>query len=228
MLEHLRRTEAPPFLRDCYRVLRPGGILRVATPDLERLCELYLERLRAVERDGDGAAADHEWLVIELYDQAVREGSGGEMLEYLRQNPLPNEKFILDRIGEEGRGLLAALRTPSPSREPSAPSSRRRWFRLPRGLRARTRSALVRSWYGEDSMRALAIGKFRLGGEVHHWLYDRVSLARLLRAAGFIQPVVRSARESAIAGWSGFCLDTTPTGTTTKPDSLFMEATKPV
>src|SRR5437762_12486254 len=35
LIEHLRREDVIRFLRECCRVLRPGGILRVAIPDLE-------------------------------------------------------------------------------------------------------------------------------------------------------------------------------------------------
>ncbi|MGA9379876.1 MAG: methyltransferase domain-containing protein [Phormidium sp.] len=36
LLEHFSKKEAESFLRDCYRVLRPQGVLRVAVPDLEQ------------------------------------------------------------------------------------------------------------------------------------------------------------------------------------------------
>jgi hypothetical protein len=222
----------PAFLSDCYRVLRPGGILRVATPDLERLCELYLQKLRIAAVDAR-AEADLEWLVIEMYDQTVREQSGGGMLAYLRQDPLPNETFVLDRIGQEGRELLDAIRRSAPLPPPPA-SPAPLPLRAIRGLRrrarqlpARVREAVVKSWYGEDALRAMGIGRFRLSGEVHHWMYDRVSLSRALSSAGFTEPVVRTATDSAIPGWSRFRLDTTPADEVTKPDSFFMEARKP-
>ena len=41
MLEHLTYAEGQHCLRECRRVLRPGGRLRVATPSLERLAALY-------------------------------------------------------------------------------------------------------------------------------------------------------------------------------------------
>jgi hypothetical protein len=210
MIEHLRPHDVPTFLRDCHRVLEPGAIMRVATPDLERLCDLYLRRLRAA------AAADHEWLVIEMLDQTVREQSGGVMVEYLRQDPLPNEAFILERIGEEGRELLAAIRGTAPS---SAHQPRP-------GLRRRIKDALVARWYGADALRAMEIGRFRLSGEVHQWLYDQLSLKRVLLQAGFSEPTLRSAGESVIAGWSEFFLEMTSTGHVIKPDSMFMEARK--
>ena len=41
MLEHLDRYQAKRFLVEAYRVLRPGGILRLVVPDLERLAKRY-------------------------------------------------------------------------------------------------------------------------------------------------------------------------------------------
>lgn len=55
MLEHLPREEAETFLRETYRVLAPGGRLRLAVPDLERKARVYLAqvaRLRAGSFDG--------------------------------------------------------------------------------------------------------------------------------------------------------------------------------
>lgn len=42
MLEHLDRREAGQFLTEAHRVLRPGGILRIAVPDLRMLVERYI------------------------------------------------------------------------------------------------------------------------------------------------------------------------------------------
>jgi predicted SAM-dependent methyltransferase len=41
MLEHLTYEEGQQCLRECLRVLRPGGTIRTATPSLERLARLY-------------------------------------------------------------------------------------------------------------------------------------------------------------------------------------------
>ena len=71
------------------------------------------------------------------------------------------------------------------------------------------------------------IGRFRLGGEVHKWMWDRVSLTRLLLSAGFTEVRVCPATESAIAGFAGYHLDADAGGRTRKPDSLFIEARRP-
>jgi predicted SAM-dependent methyltransferase len=41
MIEHLTYAEGQGCLRECLRVLKPGGRIRVATPSLERLAKLY-------------------------------------------------------------------------------------------------------------------------------------------------------------------------------------------
>ncbi len=41
LLEHLQFPAAATFLRECYRALRPGGVLRVAVPDFGRFARDY-------------------------------------------------------------------------------------------------------------------------------------------------------------------------------------------
>jgi len=227
VLEHMRRSDAVAFLVECHRVLKPGGIVRVGVPDLEKICQLYLSRLAAA-LDGDEAAVhDYDWIMLELYDQTVREKSGGDMLDYLRQNPLPNEAFVYERIGEAGRQLVKALRKQdSPSRR-SFPAF---LHRLRRGLRTFPGAVKRRMlWWllGAEGIRALDIGRFRLAGEVHQWMYDRYSLARLLEQTGFRDPQLQDANTSRISNWTSFHLDTLPDGQVIKPDLFFMEAIKP-
>ncbi len=40
-IEHLSLPDARGLIRECWRVLRPGGVLRVSTPDLSFLIEMY-------------------------------------------------------------------------------------------------------------------------------------------------------------------------------------------
>jgi predicted SAM-dependent methyltransferase len=41
-LEHLSREQGLAFLRECRRILKPGGMLRISTPDLRWLCAQYV------------------------------------------------------------------------------------------------------------------------------------------------------------------------------------------
>ncbi len=43
MLEHLDRDEVKRFLPEAFRLLRPGGIIRLAVPDLKHLVGRYIE-----------------------------------------------------------------------------------------------------------------------------------------------------------------------------------------
>jgi hypothetical protein len=70
------------------------------------------------------------------------------------------------------------------------------------------------------------VGQFRLSGEVHQWMYDRLSLGRLLSSAGFSDIRVCKAAESVITDFASYGLDADAQGNVRKPDSLFMEARK--
>ena len=47
MIEHIEYAEALHMLRECRRVLRPGGVVRIVTPDLSFLQTLLVEPLPA-------------------------------------------------------------------------------------------------------------------------------------------------------------------------------------
>ena len=50
MLEHLTFAEGQTCLSECLRVLRPGGVIRIATPSLERLAALYAPEPSELQR----------------------------------------------------------------------------------------------------------------------------------------------------------------------------------
>lgn len=41
-IEHITRAEGVSHLRDCHRLLRPGGVIRISTPNLRYISETYL------------------------------------------------------------------------------------------------------------------------------------------------------------------------------------------
>ncbi|MEM9693217.1 MAG: methyltransferase domain-containing protein [Myxococcota bacterium] len=193
MLEHLSRADAGAFLRECHRILKPGGVLRLVVPDLEQICREYIKNLEGALAGDVDSAARYDWILLELIDQMSRHEPGGEMLRYWHQNPMPAEDYVIERVGEEVKGHLAHIR-----QRGAAPPRR--------------------------SPTPAEIGAFRSGGEVHQWMYDRFSLARLLREVGFVGPRVTTAAHSLIGGFAEFGLDADPNGIPHKPDSLFVEA----
>ena len=46
--------------------------------------------------------------MLELYDQTVRECSGGAMARYLQQAAVPAAAFVIERVGDEARRIMAA------------------------------------------------------------------------------------------------------------------------
>lgn len=50
-IDQLELDNAAEFLKECHRILAPGGVLRVLTPDMRKLADMYLndpERLKAM------------------------------------------------------------------------------------------------------------------------------------------------------------------------------------
>jgi SAM-dependent methyltransferase len=226
ILEHFPKDTAPKFMRECYRVMKPGGIIRVAVPDLEQIARLYLQALEKALAGDDIWKDNYDWLMLEFFDQVVRDHSGGAMLDYLKQDRIPNECFIYERVGGEARRIIQALQAPMIAKERQTYEVGQ-FVRRIRFFPQRIRERLVRRLLGPNSYMALQIGRFRLSGEIHQWMYDRYSLAQLLHRAGFVGPHLVGPAESQIPNWREYHLDTELDGTTYKPDSLYMEATKP-
>ena len=196
VLEHFPKSEAHSFLMQCYRILQPGGIIRIAVPDLETIAKLYLENLEKALLNDSEAEDQYDWMMLEMYDQTVRNRSGGAMLDWWINPHLKAEPFIVSRMGNEVQQVLQRIRsgnTPVIQPEPSSSEQ---------------------------------IGQFRLSGEVHQWMYDRFSLSRLLKQCGFKNIRLVTSLDSAIPNFSSYLLDTDESGITRKPDSLFMEAVK--
>ena len=70
------------------------------------------------------------------------------------------------------------------------------------------------------------LGDARKRGETHQWMYDRVSLAALLRRVGYRNVRLLRFDSSGIAGWPQYGLDTREDGSEYAPGSLYMEAAK--
>ena len=80
VLEHFSKEKAPDFVKECFRVLKPGGIMRVVVPDLENIVNEYIKHLNEnIENPSRQAEANYDWILLEMYDQTVRNYSGGQM-----------------------------------------------------------------------------------------------------------------------------------------------------
>lgn len=236
VVEHLHPADAEGLLRQCHRVLKDRGIVRIVVPDLEAIAREYVSALDRVDRGDAQATFDHKWIVMELLDQMVRTRSGGEMLRYLTSGTILNEAFVKSRIGSDAEDMMKRGRASSDSSLPAVQRGLGRHLRdalsqagnitrVARYAREELAVLLCGALLGRHGSEAIREALFRASGECHRWMYDRVSLQRLLERSGFTQVRVWTAFESQIEGFASYGLDVVK-GRIRKPDSLFMEAVK--
>lgn len=205
VLEHMPRSYAPQFLKEMFRILEPAGIIRVVVPDLEEITRRYLAELDAASLGDEAAIARHQWMSIELLDQMTRSFSGGFMGRLWYSRPLYARELIEQRLGGEASKWLKKFDEDFAKGE--------------QPLNLQDIYSVL-----ESSMEKEV--EFRKRGEIHRWMYDRVSLGALLKEAGFHNIKVCKANESAIPDFVRYNLDTDELEKVRKPDSLFMEAVR--
>ena len=205
-LEHLDRQEVNYLLNECYRVMKPNGIIRIVVPDLEYNTKLYLECLGKVLQDDNDLNREHyEWALLNLIDQIVRRRSGGEIMRFLGKEELLDEEFIVRTTGGVD---VKFIRQQALSFK----------MDIQKGLRGFLRKTIIKFLPFMDWI-------FLTSGENHKWMYDRYSLIKLLEMR-FCKVHLLAADESQINGFSLFNLDINSSGEIYKPNSLFVEAFK--
>nr|WP_314835936.1 methyltransferase domain-containing protein [uncultured Flavobacterium sp.] len=231
VLEHFSKEQGVYFIKECYRVLKVNGIIRIAVPDLETIVKEYLNNLQLAMEGNVEAKHNYEWIKLELFDQMVRNESGGDMKNYLYQPILENESYVFKRIGSEGEIIRESFLNKKvlvqgikKKIQPKV-SILKLFLRKGKSIFAKLKVRKQKKSLTEQELKALKIGQFRLGGEIHQWMYDRYSLSELLSQVGFTEIKVCSAFESEIQTWETYQLDVI-NGEVRKPDSLFMEARK--
>lgn len=231
VLEHFSKTDGLKFMNECFRVLKPNGIIRIAVPDLETIAKEYLRNLELAASGNMEGKNNYEWIKLELLDQMVRNKSGGAMKEYLFQPKLPNEKYVYERIGIEGKSIRQAFLNNQVSSTKKLKATSSKNSLMKRFLKKIKDKIFNKSRKSKNKVltvaqkKALRIGQFRLNGEIHQWMYDRYSLTELLKEVGFSKIIISTAFESEIDHWEKYQLDVID-GETRKPDSLFIEAKK--
>ncbi len=76
LLEHLDQATAEIFLREIKRVLQPGGVVRIAVPDFEKLARAYLRHVEQCEHE-NGARRHHDQYLAAMIEQCVRREAAG-------------------------------------------------------------------------------------------------------------------------------------------------------
>lgn len=223
VLEHFSKKNADFFIKECYRVLKTNGILRVVIPDLEQIVLEYQKQLDLALKGEEKSKLNYSWIMLELFDQMVRNNSGGQMAEYIFQEKIENEEYVLQRIGNEAKELRKDYYISKEKQSLNIKQVVNLKQRINNIFKNLLRLGFSKNY--EKIVTYLNIGKFRQSGEIHQWMYDRYSLPLLLRNNGFNKIEVKTAYESQIPEFSTFDLDVL-NGGIRKPDSLFIEAFK--
>jgi SAM-dependent methyltransferase len=215
LLEHLNAADGRGLVKESHRVLKDGGTVRIAVPDLEQNCRQYLTFLEEgwANPADEKARFRYRWGVAELIDQLVREVPGGQISQLIRSQS--DMEFLRARLGDQLEGYL-----PPPANSTAAGS----------GFLGRLRRKSPAQLWQSLKYRFLKLRESsdpRQNGEAHKWMYDRLSLKLLLEDAGFERYSVVRFDESRIPGWETMNLDRAPSGDRVrKPDSIFVEASK--
>jgi SAM-dependent methyltransferase len=217
-LEHIPKTEAPAFLGECRRALKPGAIIRLVLPDLEELCHAYLAARSAGHHD------QADFIVLEMLDQCVRTTAGGDLgalYQQLRSDQSTHASLIDFVRRRTGYDCLVETSAPGTvlQRLLANPMSLLSW--LERRYRTLPIALLPPAFRRQNVSLADR-------GERHAWIYDFHTVATLLRQAGFVDVRRVTATSSAIDGFPFFPLDIHRDGSPRKGlESMYIEAAKP-
>ena len=220
IIEHFSYKIGQKFIQELFRVLKPGGTIRLLTPDLERITKEYLKNLDAwAQEKSDINRQRYEWILLEMFDQMTREQSGGIMLEKIQAGDVCPE-YVIYRTGDELRGCLYPEKK-NTSQVGRYYSQTSLFYRI----LIFCKNMLRKMFYYVKKRKV----PFNESGELHKWYYDRVSLEYILRQVGFVDFKVVDHKTSRIYGWEKMNLDISTSGDgPRKPDSIIVEATKPV
>lgn len=206
LLEHFSREKGEFLIKEIFRALKSGGIVRLVLPDLEGIVKEYSKNIENFRSNpSEQNLKRYQWSLLELYDQAVRRVSGGEMLKALKRGDVDWE-YIALRAGDEFYDWYPWNKQKLGAVQPKAPLFKRAFGRLKSLFRSRDPRKI---------------------GEVHQWMYDSVSLGYLLKGCGFVDINKVDWNVSEIENWEKFSFDESKDkGKPRKPDSFYLEARK--
>lgn len=218
-LEHIPHDLVISFLRECFRITKSGGKLRLVLPDLEELCSVYLSN----RQSGEHEKAD--FLILEMIDQCVRSVPGGELGAYylsLQSESEQNKemiKYVKQRTGHLIRPELVQFKS----------SRRKNFLQYPIMLIEKLKILyyhsvllLLPSAFRKQNVSYSSVG------ERHAWMYDFYSVKHLLCEIGYVDVIKMSASTSDIQNFPNYPLDVDEDGEPRKgSESMYIEAIKP-
>jgi SAM-dependent methyltransferase len=221
-LEHIPLAQVPSFLKECYRILKPGGIIRLVLPDFEEMCHEYISQLHK----GDYTKA--RLCVIDIIDQCVRLNSGGQLAKvYEEYSKITSDRDIAEYIYHRSGQCL-----PIPASKPDNLMKIVSLFQKPRLILRKLSSrlnlirihiivSLLPKAFRQQNVSFSGIG------ERHQWLWDFYQLKENLEEVGFDSVQRFNFNTSQVCEFPFDPLDVNPDGNPRKGNqSMYVEAQK--
>lgn len=226
-IEHLFEDDLNFFLMECFRILTPGGIIRIVTPDWDEMVIEYVSQINK------GNFFFANYVKLEILDQCVRTRPGGKLREfnhvassdpkfadYLNfRSGRSAGRITLDASRNDGERIVSSLRRflgMSNSRKIYA--LKKRFERIYVSLIV----GMLPNWFRRYHVAMTD------PGEKHIWLYTSRELHEMLNGIGFIDTQKLKFDTTNSKFQELLSLDCLPGGGPRKGAlSMFIEATKP-
>jgi len=178
-VEHIPVDQVELFFDDIYRILKPGGLIRLVTPDLEFLNNEYI-----INYDKK-AFKKANFITSLTIDQCVRSVSGGklkkDMDNFYNSNDTEMIDYIKLLIGPEAFEYIDSNDSTFFKKVLSKITKDPKFiFNILFMIRVK-----IFSFFLPKSFRELNLSNASIG-EKHMWLYDLNSLSELLKNSSFI------------------------------------------
>ncbi len=243
VFEHLTPQEGEEFALEIKRVLKPGGIFRISVPDLEDICQKYLYHLQlCLKETNQKNIYNYQWSAMEIFDQMVRDKSGGLMLEAMKKGEYDQEyldirykdtfKPIFETI-EKQKEKVNNKKTVATKKSLGARMASLTPQKLSSAIKRKItkfKNSIADYFFKDYLKDKLVLDKNHplVMKEAVKWMYDRLSLKILVEKVGFTDFKHHDFKTSDIPNWKKYDLDCSNYAERPLDPSVYIECRKPL